>query len=99
MRKAVFLVVLVALLSITLVVMGQEDTAPSLCTDGTWYCPDPDNPYREAWNWACGSYFGQLEAEMIEDVPLWCKLLAPPPPPPPPAETTPEPTPELDLPT
>lgn len=84
MRKAVFLMVLVGLLSLTLVLIAQEDS-PNFCTDGTWFCPDPDDPYREAWNWACGAYFAQLEAEMIDSVPEWC--LAPTPPPPPPEPT------------
>lgn len=88
MRKSVMLValvVLIALLSLTLVVLAQDGDAPNLCTDGTWYCPDPDDAYREAWNWACGAYFAQLEAEMIKAVPEWCE--GPPPPPPAPLPT------------
>ena len=87
MRKTVFLVVLVALLSLTLVVVAQDDdNSPSLCTDGTWYCPDPDHPYREAWNWACGVYWAQYYAEMIDAVPEWCTVPVEEP------EPTPEPT-------
>lgn len=83
MRKAVFLVVLVLLLSLALVILAQEDDSPSLCTDGTWYCPDPGDPYREAWNWACGAYWAQYYADMIEEVPEWCIGPTPEPPPPP----------------
>ena len=87
MSKVVFLVALVILLSLALVILAQEnDSAPSLCTDGTWYCPDPNDPDREAWNWACGAYWAQYYADMIEEVPEWCMgptpaaPTAPPPP-------------------
>ena len=82
MRKTVFLVVLVALLSLTLVVVAQDnDDSPSLCTDGTWYCPDPEHPGREEWNWACGVYWAQYYAEMIDAVPEWCNIEPAPEPP------------------
>jgi hypothetical protein len=47
---------------------------PSLCTDGTWTCPDPNNAAREEWNWACGWYWGHYYAGMfaVHNFPVYC---------------------------
>lgn len=51
------------------------DIGPSLCTAGVWYCPDPDNPWREAWNWDCGWWWGHYFAGLVNVVPDVCQMV------------------------
>lgn len=53
----------------------QGDVGPSLCTAGVWYCPDPDNPWREAWNWDCGWWWGHYFAGLVNVVPDLCQMV------------------------
>lgn len=79
MNKRPLLVLCCALLLAGLAfgVAAQEDDQPSLCTDGTWFCPDPDNPAREEWNWSAGWYLGMYFAGRIgvDDIPEWVGLV------------------------
>ena len=78
MRKYTGLALMLLLLVSVLVVLADEDSNDkpddySLCDD-VWYCPDPDNPEREEWNWVCGFYLGQLLVGRTapDEVPEWC---------------------------
>ena len=88
MRKFIVLwaLLILILLAMVFIIVAQDDDGPNYCTDGTWYCPDPEDPWREDWNWACGWYLAKYEADLIDEVPEWCLLPTPVPP-------TPEPPP------
>jgi hypothetical protein len=79
--------VIVALLAMGAIIAQEDsdDAPPSLCTDGTWTCADHQDSAREAWNWACGWYWGHLYAGLIDAVPAWCQ----------PSESTPSPDPSV----
>lgn len=53
-------------------IAAQEDGETSFCTDGTWYCPDPNNPAREEWNWSAGWYLWMFREGRIDWLPAWC---------------------------
>ena len=78
MRKFTFVFTLILLVLLAGTIVFAEDDAlpgddgPSLCTDGVWDCPDPVDPAREEWNWACGWYWGHFLAGKISEVPDWC---------------------------
>lgn len=75
MRRPVILCVLLVLMFLSAILTpAQDNPPPSLCTDGTWYCPDSDNPHREAWNWTCGWYWGHHYAGLLAmgDMPETC---------------------------
>ena len=74
MRKFILVFTLILFVLIVGTVVLAEDEGPSLCTDGTWDCADPDDPAREAWNWACGWYWGHFIDGQISEVPDWCKV-------------------------
>lgn len=72
MRRVVYVSMLVAFLCLSVPVVAQDDGGPSLCTNGSWYCPDPNDPWREVWNWTCGWWYGHVYAGFFPDVPEWC---------------------------
>lgn len=85
MRKSIIVLILLAfaLMSVTAVTFAQDDTDPghyhyNYCINGTWFCPDPDNPAREAWNYGTAWYWGLYKAGDIpySQVPEWARLLA-----------------------
>jgi hypothetical protein len=93
MRKFIgfSLLLVLVLLGMVIFTAAQDDDGPNYCTDGTWYCPDAERPWREDWNWACGWYLAHAEAGLIPEarVPEWCFIPTPVPP-----TSTPEPLPD-----
>ena len=83
MRKFILVLTLIIfiLAAGTIVVAEEEDDGLSLCFDGTWHCPDPDNPEREEWNWTCGAYWGHHYAGLMttDEIPEFCKPVEPQP--------------------
>lgn len=77
MRRVVILTFLLVVLCLGVPVIAQDDGSPSLCTDGTWYCPDPNDSWRENWNWTCGWFFGHHYAGLYSSVSDWCLPPAP----------------------
>ena len=61
-------------MAVTAVTIAQDGAPPSLCTDGTWNCSDPNNSDRESWNWTCGWYWGHYNVGeySIDQIPEWC---------------------------
>jgi hypothetical protein len=79
MRKFILVLTLILLVLIVGTVVLADDDAvsddePSLCFDGTWHCPDPEDPAREEWNWECGWYWGHFYAGLISTVPDKCDI-------------------------
>jgi hypothetical protein len=79
MRKFILILTLILLVLIAgTVVLADDDAAsddgPSLCFDGTWHCPDPNDPAREEWNWECGWWWGHFNAGLISVVPDKCDV-------------------------
>jgi hypothetical protein len=76
MRKfgLIFTLLVALIFVLTAVVIAQDDDTPdpNLCADGTWHCPDPDDPAREEWNYTCGWYLGMYNAGEISSFPGWC---------------------------
>ena len=76
MRRLFFLcltALLAFLIMVPTVAQDDGDNPPSLCNDGTWFCPDPNDSWREAWNWACGWSWGHYYAGLTNTVLSWCK--------------------------
>ena len=95
MRKFIVLwaVLILVLLAMVFIIVAQDDDGPNYCTDGTWYCPDPEHPGRESWNWSCGWYLAHYEADLISKglVPSWCFIPTPVPTEVPPTAVPPRP--------
>jgi hypothetical protein len=72
MRKLIFVITLIVFVLVAGTLVLAQDEEPSLCTDGTWYCPDPNDAAREEWNYACGWYWGHFNAGLTGSVPVWC---------------------------
>jgi hypothetical protein len=72
MRKLIVLFVFFTLIVSLGIVVSAQDDDTSLCFDGTWNCPDPNDSAREEWNWGCGWYRGMFNAGRIDGVPEWC---------------------------
>lgn len=77
--RTIFVMVLLAMavvLSFTALPSFAQDGADehNPCLNGTWYCPDPDDPAREEWNWACGWYWAHFFAGEYgkAQMPDWC---------------------------
>jgi len=70
-KLPILVLLIVVLLGMTAIALAQDEN-PSLCTDGTWYCPDANDSAREAWNWDCGWWWGHYYAGMVFSVPVWC---------------------------
>lgn len=82
MRKTLFVFVLVAfvLMAVSAVTFAQEPPPDehNFCLNGTWFCPDPDDPAREEWNWAAAWYWALYRAGEIpfEKIPEWARNIA-----------------------
>ena len=79
LNKTVFVIILLVM-AVTLSVaalpsVAQDDADEhNPCLNGTWYCPDPEDPAREEWNWTCGWYWAHFSnAEYGQaQIPSWC---------------------------
>jgi hypothetical protein len=77
MRKAIIILILLAFTLMTTAVTFAQDNIDDYnpCLNGTWYCPDPDNPAREEWNWGAAWYWALYFAGEITfpEIPEWVR--------------------------
>jgi hypothetical protein len=78
MRKSIVILVLLvfALMSVTAITVAQDGADEhNPCLNGTWHCPDPNNPAQEEWNWAAGWYWALYYAGEITypQIPEWIR--------------------------